>query len=317
MKKGFQKINKPGDMTALKSQSTFLSKSCNARALMISLVAILLCLITVPSSGQVAKPSQSGYAAVNGLKMYYEIYGDGKPLILLHGAFMTINSNFGELIPELSKKRKVIAVELQGHGRTADIERPFSFENMADDVAELLKYLKIETADIFGYSLGGMVAWQLAIRHPESVNKLIITSATYKYEGWTPETRSILPKLTPQMFAGTPLKTQYDSLAPDPKHWPEFINRMKQLVTSHYDFGAEKIKAIKSPSLIITGDGDGVLPEHAVEQFRLRNGKYMVDFGPAPETQLAIFPGTSHISVMMQTAWLVSVITPFLDTKMH
>jgi len=246
----------------------------------------------------------SGYAPVNGLKMYYEIHGEGMPLVLLHGAFNTINLAFGTLIPELEKNRKVIAVELQGHGRTTDIDRPFSFEFMADDIATLLKYLKIDSADVFGYSMGGGVAWQIAIRHPQLVRKLIIASAVYKYEGWTPETRAILPTLTPQMFEGTPLKTEYDRLAPDPKHWSEFVNKMKQFVSTPYDFGAEKIKAIKSPTLIISGDGDGVLPEHAVEMFRLRNGRYMVDFGPAPKTQLAIFPGTSHIGVMMQKDWL-------------
>ena len=260
---------------------------------------------------------KKGYATVNGLKMYYEVYGSGKPLVLLHGAFNTINMAFGMLIPELSKNRQVIAVEMQGHGRTADIDRPFSFQSMAEDVAALLKYLKVDSADIFGYSMGGGIAWQLAIRHPQLVRKLVIASSVYKYEGWTPETRAILPILAPEMFEGTPLKTEYDSLAPDPKHWPQFVNKMKQFVTTSYDFGAEKIRSIKSPTLIITGDGDGVLPEHAVEMFRLRRGGYMIDFGPAPNTQLAIFPGTSHISVMMQTDWLLSMITPFLSAAVQ
>lgn len=271
------------------------------------------CLMTVQSFSQANKPLQTGYAPVNGLKMYYEVYGQGQPLVLLHGAFMTIPLNWGMLIPELSKNRKVIAVEMQGHGRTSDINRPFSFESMADDVAALLKYLKTDSADILGYSLGGGVAWQLAIRYPQSVKKLIIISAVYKYEGWTPETRAILPNLAPEMFEGTPLKTQYDSLAPDPKHWSQFVNKMKQFVSTSYDFTAEKIKAIKSPTLIITGDGDGVLPEHAVEMFRLRNGKYLIDFGPAPTTQLAIYPGTSHVGVMFRTDWLLSMIPAFLN----
>jgi len=285
-----------------------------------SVVTIVICLaISLFSFSQnpdtKQSPAKTGYAPVNGLKMYYEIYGSGKPLVLLHGAFNTIDLAFGMLIPDLSKSRQLIAVELQGHGRTADIDRPFSFQSMADDIAELLKYLKIDSADIFGYSMGGCVAWQMAIRHPQSVKKLIIASAVYKYEGWTPETRAILPTLTPEMLAPTPIKVQYDKLAPDPKHWTQFINKMKQFVTTTYDFGAQNIKAIKSPTLIITGDGDGVLPEHAIEMFRLRNGKYMVDFGPAPKTQLAILPGTSHISVMMRKDWLISMITPFLDAQ--
>ncbi|HZI53439.1 MAG TPA: alpha/beta hydrolase [Chitinophagaceae bacterium] len=261
-----------------------------------------------------AKPVKTGYAPVNGLKLYYEVYGPAvKPLVLLHGAFNTIDMAFGMLIPQLSKTRQVIAVELQGHGRTADIDRPFSFESMADDVAALLKHMAIDSADIFGYSMGGGTAWQVAIRHPKLVRRLIITSAVYKYDGWSAETRAILPMLTPKMFEPTPIKTEYDKLAPDPKHWEEFINKMKKFVTTTYDFGAEKIKAIKSPTLIIAADGDGVTPEHVVEMYRLRGGKYMVDFGPVPATQLAIYPGASHISVMMQTDWLVSITTSFLD----
>jgi pimeloyl-ACP methyl ester carboxylesterase len=126
----------------------------------------ILCLMALQSFSQVNKPAQTGYAPVNGLKMYYEVYGTGKPLVLLHGAFNTINLAFGMLIPELSKTRQVIAVEMQGHGRTADIDRPFSFQSLADDVAALLKYLKIDSADIFGYSMGGGTALQLAIRRP-------------------------------------------------------------------------------------------------------------------------------------------------------
>ncbi len=268
------------------------------------------------SFGQAPKstPVKTGYAPVNGLKLYYEVYGPaGKPLVLLHGAFNTIDMAFAMLIPQLSKTRQVIAVELQGHGRTADIDRPFSFESMADDVAALLKHMAIDSADIFGYSMGGGTALQVAIRHPKLVRRLVVTSAVYKYDGWSAETRAILPMLTPKMFEATPIKTEYDKLAPDPKHWEEFINKMKKFVTTSYDFGAEKIKAIKSPTLIIAADGDGVTPEHAVEMYRLRGGKYMIDFGPAPPTQLAIYPGSSHISIMMQPDWLNTIVTAFLD----
>jgi pimeloyl-ACP methyl ester carboxylesterase len=119
------------------------------------------------------------------------------------------------------------------------------------------------------------------------------------------------------MFEPTPIKQEYDKLAPDPKHWKEFINKMKKFVTTTYDFGADKIKAIRSPTLIIAGDGDGVSTEHAVEMYRLRGGGYMIDFGPIHAAQLAIFPGTSHISAMMQTDWLVSMISPFLDNPLQ
>ena len=274
----------------------------------------VICLFAVNCFGQSPK---TGYAPVNGLKMYYEVHGNGKPLVLLHGAFNSINLAFGQLIPVLSKNRQVIAVELQGHGRTQDIDRPFSFETMADDVAALLKYLKIDSADFLGYSMGGGVAQQVAIRHPKLVRRLIITSSVYKYEGWSAETRAILPMLAPEMFEGTPIKTDYDSLAPDPKHFAAFVNKMKKFVTTSYDFGADKIRAIRSPTLIISADGDGVTPEHAVEMYRFRGGGYMVDFGPIPAAQLAILPGSSHISVMFQTEWLVSMIVPFLDTSLQ
>lgn len=278
-----------------------------------TVLTVVFSCVAVSSSSQ----AKTGYAHVNGLKMYYEVHGTGKPLVLLHGAFNTINTAFGQLIPELSKTRQVVAVELQGHGRTADIDRPFSFESMADDVAALLKSLKIDSTDVFGYSMGGGVAQQLAIRHSSLVRRLIIASSVYKYEGWTLETRSILPMLTAEMFESTPIKQEYDKLAPDPKHWKEFISNMKKFVTTPYDFGADKIKAIRSPTLIIAADGDGVSPEHAVEMYRLRGGGYMVDFGPVHAAQLAILPGTSHISAMMQTEWLLSMITPFLNTPLQ
>ena len=275
--------------------------------------AIMSTFLPVNSVAQ----SKTGYVQINELKMYYEVHGTGKPILLLHGAFNTINMAFGQLIPELSKTRQVIAVELQGHGRTADIDRPFSFESMADDCAALLKQLKIDSTDVLGYSMGGGVAQQLAIRNPSLVRRLILISTVYKYEGWSKETRSVLPMLTPEMFEPTPIKQEYDKVAPDPKHFRDFVNKMKKFVTTPYDFGADKIKALKSPTLVIAGDGDGVTPEHAVEMFRLRGGSYMVDFGPAHAAQLALFPGSSHISVMMETNWLVSMINPFLNKPLQ
>ena len=279
----------------------------------IFIIAILF--LVIGNSYAQVKP-KTGYAPVNGLKMYYEVHGEGQPLVLIHGSFMTINTAFGAFIPELSKNRKVIALELQGHGRTADIDRPFSFESMADDITELLKYLKIESADVLGYSLGGAIALQVAIRHPEAVKKLIIISSAYKSDGWTPETRAILPMIQPEMFEGSPIKKEYDSLAPDPKHWSKFVNKLKELNVKSFDFTAEKIKAIKSPALIMAADGDGVLPEHALEMYRLLGGKYMIDFSPAPATQLALLPGSSHISVMMHPDWLLPMIKSFLDTSL-
>jgi len=151
----------------------------------------------------------TGYAPVNGLKMYYEVHGSGEPVVLLHGAFMTIPNNWTGWIGELSKTRKVIAVEMQGHGRTADIERDFSSENLADDVAALLDYLKIPSADIIGYSMGGGVAMQCAIRHPEKVRKVVSISAVFRQDGWVKEALEKFPQLTSETFKGSPIETGY------------------------------------------------------------------------------------------------------------
>src|SRR5919202_3627366 len=146
---------------------------------------------------------QTGYAPVNGLRMYYEIHGTGRPLVVLHGAFMTIEL-LGKLVPELARSRQVIAVELQGHGHTADIDRPITYENLADDTAALLRHLGIDNADVYGYSLGGGVALQLAIRHPELVRKLVVVSASYTSDGLHPEVLAGIEHIPPELFDGTP-----------------------------------------------------------------------------------------------------------------
>lgn len=256
---------------------------------------------------------QSGYVPVNGLKIYYEIHGSGKPLVLLHGAYMTISLNFSELIPELSKTRKVIAIELQGHGRTADSDRPFSYDALASDVAGVLKHLKIDRADVLGYSFGGTVALAFGIQHPELVDKMVIVSTVFKYEGWLPEGREVLKTITPEMFEQTPLKTVYDSLAPDPKYWPKFVKKLVQFDTQGFNLGEEKIKAIKSPVLLVMGDNDGVDIAHKAEMYRLLGGNVFGDIAGLPRSQLAIIPGTTHVSLMMQTDWFLKNVPAFLD----
>jgi pimeloyl-ACP methyl ester carboxylesterase len=277
----------------------------------------LLALLTPPLSlaqapSPTSTPPKSGYAPVNGLKMYYEIHGEGQPLVLLHGSFLNMDLAFGQLIPELSKTREVIALEFQAHGRTADLARPISFVSLADDVAALLKYLHAGPADIFGYSLGGGVALQVAIRHPESVRKLVICSAPFKSDGWSPETRAALQKLTPEILAATPLKKEYDRLAPDPGHWAQMVNKVKQIGATPYDFTTQA-KSIQAPTLIIVGDSDGILPEHVAEMFRIRGGGVNGDLGGHSAAQLAVFPATSHVGVIMHTDWLLAILPPFLD----
>jgi pimeloyl-ACP methyl ester carboxylesterase len=255
----------------------------------------------------------SGYAEVNGLRLYYEIHGAGEPLLLLHGAYMSIESAFGRMIPTLAARRQVIAVELQGHGRTADIDRPIRYELMADDVAALIRQLGLSQADIFGYSLGGGVALQLAIRHPELVRKLVAISATYKSEGMYPEVRAMIETITPEAFAGSPIEAEYLRLAPNKAGLPNLMRKLIQLDTEVQDWPAEDIRAITAPILLIIGDADVVRPEHTLELFRLLGGGVIGDFAGLPKARLAVLPGATHVTVMDQTDLLLAIIPRFLD----
>src|SRR5215470_14214659 len=188
------------------------------------LAMVLTVFLSVVVLGQ-QKPT-TGHAPVNGLKMYYEIHGSGEPVVLLHGAFMTITNNWTGWIGELSKTRKVIAVEMQGHGRTADIPRDITYENLADDVAALLDHLKIPRADLIGYSMGGAVAMQCAIRHPDKVRKVVIISSTFRRDGMVKEGHDAIPKLTADDFKGSPIETEYKKLSPTPDEFPNFVMRL-------------------------------------------------------------------------------------------
>src|SRR5258707_497292 len=178
------------------------------------LIIAMLFFTALQSEGQQGKPADSGYAPVNGIKVYYEVYGEGKPIVLLHGAFMTIDGNWGQLIPELSKTRKVIAIELQGHGHTQLSERKLSHATLASDVEGVMDYLKIDSADVAGYSFGGSVAYQLTIQSPKRVTKLVIISSTYKSSGWRPEIANAFKNMKPEVFANSPMKAAYDAIAP-------------------------------------------------------------------------------------------------------
>ncbi|QEC53456.1 pimeloyl-ACP methyl ester carboxylesterase [Anseongella ginsenosidimutans] len=265
---------------------------------------------------QETKPAESGYADINGLKMYYEVYGKGQPIVLLHGSFMNIPLNWSRIIPLLAKDRKVIVAEMQGHGRTKDISREISYEGMADDVSGLLKHLKIDSADILGYSMGGGVAFQIAVRHPEQVRRLVILSGAYAHDGWWPDVEASFATFTPEMFENTPIKKQYDSLGNDPEHFPEFVKKVISIDLKPYDWSRE-VKNIKAPIFMAIGDADGVRYEHALELFRAKGGGKMGDIYGLPESRLAILPGTTHIGMMQQTDWLIPMITDFLDSDLN
>jgi pimeloyl-ACP methyl ester carboxylesterase len=276
-------------------------------------------LMTTLLSGVVSgqqKPT-TGYAPVNGLKMYYEIHGSGEPVVLLHGAFMAISNNFHwtEWIGELSKTRKVIAIEMQGHGRTADTGRDFTYDNLADDVAALLDYLKIPSADILGYSLGGGVALNCAIRHPDKVRKVVSISAVFRQNGWTKEGLDAFPNLTAEVFKGTPIEADYKRLSPTPNEFPNFVKRVLSVDLKPHDFGADKLKATKAPMFFIHGDADGVRLDYIAEAFRLKGGEVHGDMRPRSASRLAILPDTTHVTLMNRRQTIVPMVNDFLDAK--
>lgn len=262
------------------------------------------------------------YVAVNDLNMYYEIHGASRtpgeaPLVLLHGAFSAIGTSFGKVIPGLAESRKVIAFELQGHGRTADIDRPMTLEGMADDSAAAVRKLGFEKADFFGYSSGAAVALQIAIRHPEVVRKLVLASVTYTMSGVHPGLMEGMADMKPEMMYGSPWHEEYTRIAPHPEHFDRLFAKKTQMDREIKDLPSESIRAIQSPTLLIIGDSDLVRPEHAVEMFRLLGGGVFGDT-PAglPDSQLAVLPGTSHVTLVDRADWLVSMITEFLDKPM-
>ncbi|UYQ94953.1 alpha/beta hydrolase [Chitinophaga horti] len=261
------------------------------------------------------KPVQSGYADVNGLKMYYEVYGSGKPLVMIHGSYMNIPLNWAHMIPSLAKDRQVIVAEMQGHGRTKDIERELSYEGMADDVSGLLKHLKVDSADILGYSMGGGIAFQVAVRHPQQVRRLVILSGTYAHDGWWPEVEAVFATFTGDMFKGTPIQQQYDSMGNDPARFDAYIKKVIRVDTKPYDWSNE-VKNIKAPILMAIGDADGVRYEHALELFRAKGGGKMGDMGGRPKSRLAILPGTTHVGMMQQTDVVVPMVANFLDADL-
>jgi len=278
----------------------------------ILLIIISIMLTVDQSKGQQAKPSASGYAPVNGIKVYYEVYGEGRPIVLLHGAFMTIEGNWTQLIPELSKTRKVIAIEMQGHGHTPYSERPLTHANLATDVAGVMDYLKVDSADVVGYSMGGSVAYKFAIENPKRLKKLVIISSTYKSTGWLPEVNSAFKSFKPEFFNNTPMHTAYDAVAPDKTKWTKFIEQMIAFASQPFDFGDDNIAKIKAPVLIIAGDNDGLDKIELAKTYKLLGGGVAADMGPMPKSHVAIVPAQTHVNLMMQTQTILGYLNEFL-----
>jgi pimeloyl-ACP methyl ester carboxylesterase len=262
---------------------------------------------------------EGDYAHVNGLEMYYEVHGTGEPLILLHGGVGAIEM-FGEVLPLLAQGRQVIAADLQAHGRTADIDRPLSFESMADDIRALIEYLGLEEADVLGYSLGGGIALQTAIRHPQVVRKLVLVSTPFSRDGWYPEVRVGMEQMGPEAaepMKQTPMYEVYSSVAPRPEDWPVLLTKLGQLLGQDYDL-SEGVAAIEAPTMIVVGDTDSVRTAHAVEFFELLGGGQADagwDGSGMSNARLAILPGTTHYDIFSSPA-LAFAVTPFLDAPM-
>ena len=282
-------------------------------------VAVVMLVVAPIASAQrtIGRRGTGGrYAFVNGLKMYYEVRGPqrGTPIVFLHGAFSNIESDFGKILPTIAKTRQVIAIEQQGHGRTADIDRPLTYEQMADDVAELLRQLRITKADFVGYSMGGGVAMYVAVRHPELVRKLVFAGgASHDTDGFYPELLEGEKKMTSDAFVGTPWLKTYMRIAPNKGDWPKLVEKIKVLDLNWRGLSEDQVRSIKVPTMLIVGDADVVRPEHVVKMFRLLGGGVPGDLVALPRSRLAVLPGTTHVTLISRTNWLLMMIPEFLD----
>jgi pimeloyl-ACP methyl ester carboxylesterase len=253
-------------------------------------------------------PSDSAYAKVNGLEMYYERHGSGddgsRPLVLLHGGVHTVGLSFGAVLPALGRGRRIVAPELQGHGHTADTEREMSVPNFASDVLALLDRLGIEQADFIGFSLGGLTALEIAVRHPERVGRLVLAATHYHQDGYHEEVRTpdyTSPRL-PSQEDFQAWADAYAAVAPHPEHFEEFLGRVTGAAHAPLPWTADDLRGLTAPTLLLIGDTDFVRIEHAAEMREL-----------IPGARLAVLPGTTHVELMRRTPVLLPLLTEFLN----
>jgi pimeloyl-ACP methyl ester carboxylesterase len=259
------------------------------------------------------------YADVNGINLYYESHGTGQPLILLHGGFMS-GEMFGPLIPALTAAgHRVITPDLQGHGRTADIDRPIDVRLMADDVAALIRHLGLEKADVMGYSLGGGVAFFTAVRHPELVRRLVMASANIRRDAIYPEMLAQQLQVGPEAaesMKDTPMYQLYQRVAPRTEDFPRLLGKIGESMAKDFDFN-EEVRGLKVPTLIVAADADMAPPSHYVEVFKLldgglRDGGWMGEGRPKGGHALAILPGLTHYNLGASPLF-AAVALDFLD----
>jgi pimeloyl-ACP methyl ester carboxylesterase len=259
---------------------------------------------------------KSGYAPVNGLEMYYEIHGEGGvPLVLIHGAFSAIGSSFSAILPGLSAGRQVIGLDLQAHGRTADIDRPLRIEQLADDVVALLDYLEVPEADVFGYSNGAAVALNMAITHPKRVRRLVFMSGATRFDGIQPGLMEGLGEMSWEMMKGTPWYEEYQQIAPRPEDFPVLFAKKSEMDKNVKEVPDDVFAATPQPIMIAIGDADLPTAEHAVKLFRLKGGGGFGDMpaGRPSTSQLLVIPGASHITAPFRADIVVPAINAFLD----
>ena len=283
-----------------------------------ALAAPVTSSIAQEGSTPMTTPTKSGYVPVNGGKVYYATYGQGAPLVLLHGGLMTIET-FGPVLPLLAETREVIAVEAQGHGRTGPLDRPMSFDNMAADVAEVIKSLGYDKVDVVGYSMGGTIGLRLALAHPELVNKLVIASAPFAYSGWHDYNQQGMRGLNASLaegMKGTPLYEAFAAVNPDPAtNFPKLLDQM-QYMGKDYDFSTD-VPNLKVPTQLVYGDWDAVRTSHAAKFFELLGGGLqdaLWDSSGMNQNRLAILPGITHYT-MMTSPKLAETALSFIDAK--
>jgi pimeloyl-ACP methyl ester carboxylesterase len=264
-------------------------------------------------------PAAAETAQINGLDMYYEVHGDGPPLVLLHGAYMSIDTNWDALIPTFAATHKVIAVELQAHGHTSDRDTPITYEGMSEDVAALLDHLEIEKAAIFGYSMGASVGIRLAMDHPDKVERLIVASGGINYDAYPDGFYEMIETITPEMMAGSPFEEEYNRLSPNPDGFPTLVEKLKALDLDRFAWDEEAFAAIDVPTLLVFGDADVIEIEHITKLFTLLGGHADGDMKGLPLVQLAVLPGTSHINVIfnpINIEYLKTMVPTFLAQEL-
>lgn len=257
----------------------------------------------------------SGYAPVNGLEMYYEVHGSGSgtPVVLLHGGLATIEWPNGPFMRELAATRTVYAVEFQSHGHTANIDRPFTFENLRDDVIAFIRFLELDQVDVVGFSVGGVVAIGVAISAPELVRKIVPISASITTQGSRQENIDAVAGMSVDVLIGSPMEVAYKAVAPDPEDFASTAENISTVQTLFKGWAEADVQAYPAPTMIVIGDSDAIRLDETIAFFRLRGGDVNADFVGEPANRLAILPGPGHFGFMMYVSPLIAVIQPWLD----